>query len=84
MRRTKSEARRGQKEEKKWRARMEARRGEKTMTFEDLEGWQQARQLTRQIYSVTRENEIARDFGLCSQIQRAGVSAMSNLARPVK
>jgi four helix bundle protein len=50
------------------------------MTFEDLEGWQQARQLTRQIYSVTRENEIARDFGLCSQIQRAGVSAMSNLA----
>jgi len=54
------------------------------MTFEDLEGWQQARQLTRQIYSVTRENEIARDFGLCGQIQRAGVSAMSNLARPVK
>ena len=50
------------------------------MTFEDLEGWQQARQLTRQIYSVTRTNEIARDFGLCSQIQRAGVSAMSNLA----
>ena len=50
------------------------------MTFEDLEGWQQARQLTRQIYSVTRENEIARDFGLCGQIQRAGVSAMSNLA----
>jgi len=50
------------------------------MTFEDLEGWQQARQLTRQIYSVTREDGIARDFGLCSQIQRAGVSAMSNLA----
>jgi four helix bundle protein len=52
----------------------------KHMTFEDLEGWQKARQLTRQIYSVTREDVIARDFGLCSQIQRAGVSAMSNLA----
>ena len=50
------------------------------MTFEDLESWQQARQLTKQIYSVTREGGIARDFGLCSQIQRAGVSAMSNLA----
>jgi len=50
------------------------------MTFEDLESWQQARQLTKQIYSVTREGEIARDFGLCSQIQRAGVSAMSNIA----
>ena len=50
------------------------------MTFEDLEGWQQARQLTKQIYTVTRESEVARDFGLCGQIQRAGVSAMSNLA----
>src|ERR1035441_3408644 len=52
----------------------------KYMTFEDLESWQQARRLTKQIYSVTREDQIARDFGLCSQIQRAGVSAMSNLA----
>jgi four helix bundle protein len=50
------------------------------MTFEDLESWQQARQLTKQIYTATRENEIARDFGLCSQIQRAGVSTMSNIA----
>ena len=50
------------------------------MTFEDLESWQQARQLTKQIYSVSREDGIARDFGLVSQIQRAGVSAMSNLA----
>jgi four helix bundle protein len=50
------------------------------MTFEDLESWQQARQLTKQIYSVAREDGIARGFGLCSQIQRAGVSAMSNIA----
>ena len=50
------------------------------MTFEDLESRQQARQLTKRIYSVTREDQLARDFGLCSQIQRAGVSAMSNLA----
>src|ERR1035437_4472436 len=50
------------------------------MTFEDLESWQQARQLTRDIYSLTRKCEIARDFGLCGQVQRAGVSTMSNLA----
>ena len=50
------------------------------MTFEDLGGWQLARKLTRQIYSVTREDGLAKDFGLCSQVQRAGVSAMSNLA----
>src|ERR1041384_4050145 len=50
------------------------------MTFEDLESWQQARRLAREIYGLTRKNEIARDFGLCGQIQRAGVSTISNLA----
>lgn len=50
------------------------------MIFEDLESWQRARELTREIYTLTRHGEIARDFGLCSQIQRAGVSMMSNVA----
>ena len=72
------EARRGKSGE--WREKIKQGRRKELMTFEDLESWQQARRLTKQIYSVTRENEIARDFGLCSQIQRAGVSAMSNLA----
>ena len=51
------------------------------MTFEELESWQQARRLTREIYVLTRKNEIAKDFGLCGQIQRAGVS--TNLLSPV-
>ncbi len=50
------------------------------MTFEDLEGWQQARQLTRDVYTLTRKDQVARDFGLCGQIQRAAVSTMSNVA----
>ena len=50
------------------------------MTFEDLESWQQARHLTRETYNLTRKDEIARDFGLCGQIQRAAVSTMSNIA----
>ena len=50
------------------------------MTFEQLESWQQARQLTQQVYALTRHDVIARDFGVCSQIQRAGVSMMSNIA----
>ena len=50
------------------------------MTFEDLESWQQARQLTREIYALTRKEEITKDFGLCGQIQRASVSIMSNIA----
>jgi four helix bundle protein len=57
---------------------------ENTMTFEDLKSWQHARHLTCDIYSITRNNVIVRDFGVCAQIQRAGVSIMSNIARPVK
>lgn len=36
--------------------------------------------MTRDIYSLTREDVIVRDFGLCGQVQRAGVSSMSNIA----
>jgi four helix bundle protein len=50
------------------------------MTFEDLESWQQARVLVRNVYEVSRSGPICRDFGLCSQVQRAGVSVMSNIA----
>jgi four helix bundle protein len=50
------------------------------MTFEDLESWKGARELTREIYTLTRNDCIARDFGLSGQIQRAGVSTMSNIA----
>ena len=50
------------------------------MTFEDLECWKHARQMARDIYTLTRQEGIVRDFGLCSQIQRAGVSIMSNIA----
>src|SRR5437016_3081844 len=38
------------------------------MTFEDLESWQQARQLTREIYTLTRHGVLAKDFGICGQI----------------
>ena len=36
--------------------------------------------MTRQIYTLTRNDALVRDFGLCSQTQRAGVSIMSNIA----
>ena len=50
------------------------------MTFEDLESWKQARLLVNGVYSLTRQGQLARDFGLCSQIQRAAVSVMTNIA----
>jgi len=48
--------------------------------FEDLIAWQKARDLTKQIYLLTRNSAFSRDFGLRGQIERASVSVMSNLA----
>jgi four helix bundle protein len=51
-----------------------------SMIFEDLEAWKKARQLVNAIYTLTHDATLARDFGLCGQIQRAAVSVMSNVA----
>jgi four helix bundle protein len=48
--------------------------------FEEIEAWQTARELTKQIYSLTERGAFARDFGLKDQIRRAAVSVMSNIA----
>ena len=48
--------------------------------FEDLICWQKARELTQQVYKVTRLQDFRVDRGLCDQIQRASVSIMSNIA----
>ncbi len=52
----------------------------KVQKFEDLIAWQKARELTRQIYMITRKEPFCKDFGLCNQMQRSSVSIMSNLA----
>lgn len=49
-------------------------------SFEDLIAWQKARVLTKEIYTITKRDAFARDFGLRDQIQRAAVSVMSNIA----
>lgn len=50
------------------------------MTFEDLEAWQHARQVVNCVYRLTRDGALSKDFGLATQIQRAAVSIMSNVA----
>lgn len=50
------------------------------MRFEDLKAWQKAREMTNAVYRLCRTGELARDFGLRDQIQRAAVSAMNNTA----
>src|ERR1017187_6848424 len=48
--------------------------------FEQLEAWRTARELVRANYGFFRRKPAALDFGLRDQMQRAAVSAMSNIA----
>jgi four helix bundle protein len=48
--------------------------------FEDIEGWQIGRELTRRIYDVSKKGEFARDRDLGDQIRRASGSVMHNIA----
>ena len=48
--------------------------------FEDLVAWQKARMLAQTVYKITREHMFAKDIGLSSQVQRAAVSIMANIA----
>jgi four helix bundle protein len=50
------------------------------MRFEDLEAWQRARTLVKEVYDLTRASDLVRDFGLSNQTQRASVSIMSKIA----
>ena len=49
-------------------------------TFEEIEAWKKARELTRRVYAVSGAGSFAKDFSLKDQIRRASVSIMSNIA----
>jgi four helix bundle protein len=48
--------------------------------FEDIEAWEKARRIAKNVYAACRQGEFSRNFGLRDQIQRAAVSIMSNIA----
>ena len=48
--------------------------------FEDLNVWKQARQLTQEVYRLTKTEQFLKDFGLRDQIRREAISVMSNIA----
>jgi four helix bundle protein len=50
------------------------------MTFEDLDSWRKAREMVSKIDALMRNQPLCRDFGICTQLQRAVVSIMSNIA----
>jgi len=54
--------------------------GQELKSFEDLDVWQTARRIVNEVYAMSRDSHLCQDFGLCSQLQRAVVSIMSNIA----
>lgn len=48
--------------------------------FEDIEAWQNARDLTKGIYEFCNEGRASKDFGYRDQVQRAAISVTSNIA----
>lgn len=48
--------------------------------FQDLEAWKAARNVTKKIYDVSKQEKFNRDFALCNQIRRASISIVSNIA----
>ena len=48
--------------------------------FEDLVAWQKAREMTREIYRITRAGAISKDYSLVDQMRRAATSIMFNIA----
>lgn len=48
--------------------------------FENLECWQQARELVIDIYKKTLQGNLSKDFGLRDQMRKSVVSIISNIA----
>lgn len=48
--------------------------------FEDIQAWQEARSLVKQIYALTEVGAFSKDYGLRDQLRRASVSVMANIA----
>ena len=48
--------------------------------FEELEVYKLSREIVIDIYNLTLKDQFRRDFDLISQIRRAGISVLSNIA----
>ena len=48
--------------------------------FEDINAWQKARVLVKEIYLASGEGAFAKDYDLRSQVRRSATSIMANIA----
>lgn len=52
----------------------------KITRFEELKCWQAARILVKEVFTVSDTGKLAKDFDTKSQIKRASISVMNNIA----
>lgn len=52
----------------------------KIKRVEDIQVWQKARELNIEIYKITNNSFMSKDFTLCNQIRKASISIMANIA----
>lgn len=48
--------------------------------FEDIEAWQKARILAKEIYLISENEKFKRNFALKEQIRKSAISVVSNIA----
>jgi four helix bundle protein len=52
----------------------------KIESFEDLLVWQKGMEIVKQVYLISKEGELCRDFALRDQLRRAAISIPTNIA----
>lgn len=52
----------------------------KIESFEDLLVWQKGMRLVKQVYLITRDGKLSKDFNLRDQLRSAALSVTSNIA----
>jgi len=48
--------------------------------FEDLLVWQKGMEIVKQVYTISKEGELCRDFAMRDQLRRAAISIPTNIA----
>lgn len=49
-------------------------------SFEEIEAWQEGRALVKEIYVISNDGPLSKDFALRDQLRRASLSIISNIA----
>jgi len=52
----------------------------KIESFEDLLVWQKGMEVVKQVYLISKQGELGRDFALRDQLRRAAISIPTNIA----